>query len=42
MIEAAVLGGSVEITKLLLEAGADPNPDDGLLSTALHTAAEMG
>ncbi|CAI6096861.1 unnamed protein product [Clonostachys chloroleuca] len=42
VIEAAVLGGSVEITKLLLEAGADPNPDDGLLSTALHTAAEMG
>ncbi|CAH0019738.1 unnamed protein product [Clonostachys rhizophaga] len=42
VIEAAVLGGSVEITKLLLEAGADPNPDHRLLSTALHTAAEIG
>jgi ankyrin repeat protein len=41
-LQSAVAGGHLEITNLLLEAGANPNVHEGGGHTPLHTAAQNG
>jgi len=41
-LQSAVAGGHKEITRLLLEAGANPNVREGNGNTPLHTAAYNG
>lgn len=41
-LQSAVAGGHLEITRLLLEAGANPNVREGSGHTPLHTAAHNG